>query len=90
MNTSLNETKGSKNSNAPETIRCAAYVRTETGDEGLERSLTSRESDDPPATRLLESMIRAFLQFQREQDEKHMARSEVLLHGVDLKRNGVQ
>lgn len=84
MNTSLNEIKVSKNNNPTGTMRCTAYVRTG----------TIHEVDDCTSVaiqkRRLEKPARTFLQFQRDQDDRHMARSELLGHTVDLRGRGAQ
>jgi hypothetical protein len=84
MNTSLNEIKVSKNNNPTGTMRCAAYVRTGTIHE-VDDCMTAVAQRCRP-----EKPARTFLQFQRDQDDRHMARSELLGHTVDLWGRGAQ
>lgn len=58
------------------------------GDEPLECSLLLRNFDATPATRLVGNAMCALLQFQSEQGDEDMARSELLLHSVDLQKKG--
>ena len=60
------------------------------GDEPLECSLLLRNFDATPATRLVGNAMCALLQFQSEQGDEDMARSELLLHSADLQRKGAQ
>ena len=60
------------------------------GDEPLECSMISCNFDTTPATRFMGNVILALLEFEREQGDEYTDRSEVLLHGADLQRNGAQ
>jgi hypothetical protein len=60
------------------------------GDEPLECALISCNFDVTPATRFIGNAMNALLQFQREQGDEYTARSEFLLHTVDLRKKGAQ
>jgi len=57
-------------------------------DEPLECSVISCKFDDTPVTRFMRNTILALLEFLREQGDEYMARSELLLHSVDLQKKG--
>lgn len=60
------------------------------GDEPLECSMISCNFDTTPATRFMGNVILALVEFEREQGDEYTARSDLLLHSVDLQGKGAQ